>query len=100
MSAWTSPQQAQPGAEAARALPHDRSVDPATTFNAAEYVKALEPQSPISRARSRWRSFEGGTMLYVDALCDGFSLTGVPPMPSFAELPDLTPRVSASGSWP
>ena len=25
---------------------------------------------------------EGGTMLYVDALCDGFTLTGVPPDPA------------------
>src|SRR5260370_7448261 len=24
---------------------------------------------------------EGGTMLYVDALCDGFTLTGIPPNP-------------------
>jgi tRNA dimethylallyltransferase len=33
---------------------------------------------------------EGGTMLYVDALCDGFSLTGVPPDPQLrAELESM-----------
>jgi tRNA dimethylallyltransferase len=33
---------------------------------------------------------EGGTMLYVDALCDGFSLTGIPPNPELrAELQRL-----------
>jgi tRNA dimethylallyltransferase len=36
---------------------------------------------------------EGGTMLYVDALCDGFSLTGVPPNPELrAELEQLDPH--------
>ena len=33
-------------------------------------------------ARGHVPIVEGGTMLYVDALCDGFSLTGVPPNPA------------------
>jgi len=38
-------------------------------------------------ARGRTPIVEGGTMLYVDALCDGFSLTGIPPDPALrAEL--------------
>ncbi len=41
-------------------------------------------------ARGRTPIVEGGTMLYVDALCDGFSLTGVPPNPALrAELEGL-----------
>jgi tRNA dimethylallyltransferase len=30
-------------------------------------------------SRGKLPVIEGGTMLYVDALCDGFSLTGIPP---------------------
>jgi tRNA dimethylallyltransferase len=41
-------------------------------------------------ARGKTPIVEGGTMLYVDALCDGFSLTGVPPNPLLrAELESL-----------
>jgi tRNA dimethylallyltransferase len=54
-------------------------VDPATTFNAAEYVEGARAAIADISARGRIPIVEGGTMLYVDALCDGFSLTGVPP---------------------
>jgi tRNA dimethylallyltransferase len=54
-------------------------VDPATTFNAAEYVGGARGAIADIGARGRVPIVEGGTMLYVDALCDGFSLTGVPP---------------------
>src|SRR4051794_17304904 len=54
-------------------------VDPATTFNAAEYVEGARAAIADIAARGRIPIVEGGTMLYVDALCDGFSLTGVPP---------------------
>src|SRR5260370_39440371 len=41
-------------------------------------------------ARGKTPVVEGGTMLYVDALCDGLSLTGVPPNPALrAELEAL-----------
>jgi len=57
-------------------------VDPAaTTFNAAEYVQGARAAFADIEMRGRFRIVEGGTMLYVDALCDGFSLTGVPPNP-------------------
>src|SRR5207245_10183766 len=52
-------------------------VDPATTFNAAEYVEGARAAIGDTTARGRVAIVEGGTMLYVDALCDGFSLTGV-----------------------
>jgi tRNA dimethylallyltransferase len=56
-------------------------VDPASTFNAAEYVEGARAAIDDIAARGRVPIIEGGTMLYVDALCDGFSLTGVPPNP-------------------
>jgi tRNA dimethylallyltransferase len=56
-------------------------VDPASAFNAANYVDGARSAIADILARSRVPIIEGGTMLYVDALCDGFSLTGVPPNP-------------------
>jgi tRNA dimethylallyltransferase len=66
-------------------------VDPAaTTFNAAEYVQGARAAFADIERRGRLPIVEGGTMLYVDALCDGFSLTGVPPNPELrAELERL-----------
>jgi tRNA dimethylallyltransferase len=60
-------------------------VDPATTFNAANYVEGARAAITDIAARGRVPIVEGGTMLYVDALCDGFSLTGVPPNPALRE---------------
>ena len=54
-------------------------IDPAGTFNAAQYVQGARAAIMDVAARGRTPIVEGGTMLYVDALCDGFSLTGVPP---------------------
>jgi tRNA dimethylallyltransferase len=54
-------------------------VDPATSFNAAQYVAGARAAITDIAARGKVPVVEGGTMLYVDALCDGFSLTGVPP---------------------
>jgi tRNA dimethylallyltransferase len=56
-------------------------VDPAATFNAAHYIKGARAAIADIAAGGRVPVVEGGTMLYVDALCDGFSLTGVPPNP-------------------
>ena len=70
-------------------------VDPATTFNAAQYVDGARTAIADIAARDRVPIVEGGTMLYVDALCDGFSLTGVPPNPTLRaelELLDSTAR--------
>ena len=60
-------------------------VDPATSFNAANYVEGARSAIADILARGRVPIVEGGTMLYVDALCDGFSLTGVPPNPVLRE---------------
>jgi tRNA dimethylallyltransferase len=65
-------------------------VDPADGFNAAQYVKGARAAIVDIAARGKTPILEGGTMLYVDALCDGFSLTGVPPNPALrAELESL-----------
>jgi len=60
-------------------------VEPTTTFNAANYVEGARSAIADIHARGRVAIVEGGTMLYVDALCDGFSLTGVPPNPVLRE---------------
>ena len=54
-------------------------VDPASTFNAAEYVEGARRAIEDIASRGRMPIIEGGSMLYVDALCDGFSLAGIPP---------------------
>jgi len=65
-------------------------VDPASSFNAAQYVEGARAAIDDVLARGRTPTVEGGTMLYVDALCDGFSLTGIPPDPALrAELEQL-----------
>ncbi len=65
-------------------------IDPADGFNAAQYVQGARAAIADIAARGRTPIVEGGTMLYVDALCDGFSLTGVPPNPGLrAELESL-----------
>ncbi len=68
-------------------------VDPATTFNAAEYVDGARAAIVDIAARGRLPIVEGGTMLYIDALSDGFSLTGVPPN---NELRDELSRLDAA----
>ncbi|GAC1474835.1 MAG: tRNA (adenosine(37)-N6)-dimethylallyltransferase MiaA [Candidatus Dormibacteraceae bacterium] len=56
-------------------------VDPAAGFTAAEDVRRAPTAISDVHGRNGMPIVEGGTMLYVDALCDGFSLTGVPPNP-------------------
>jgi tRNA dimethylallyltransferase len=74
----------KPSPEDARAVRYHMIdfVDPAASFNAAEYVRGARAAIADISARGRVPIIEGGTMLYVDALCDGFSLTGVPPNPA------------------
>ncbi|HYM67581.1 MAG TPA: tRNA (adenosine(37)-N6)-dimethylallyltransferase MiaA, partial [Patescibacteria group bacterium] len=56
-------------------------ADPRTGFNAADYLRGAGASIQAIIARGRTPIVEGGTMLYVDALCDGFSLAGIPPNP-------------------
>jgi tRNA dimethylallyltransferase len=71
----------KPSPEQRRALRYHMIdfVDPATSFNAAHYVAGARAAIDEIASRGRMPIVEGGTMLYVDALCDGFSLTGIPP---------------------
>jgi len=82
----------KPSAEHRRAVRYHMVdfVDPAASFNAAHYVHGANEAIADIEGRGRVPVIEGGTMLYVDALCDGFSLTGVPPDPDLrAELQAL-----------
>ena len=54
-------------------------VDPSLSFNAAQYVRGAAAAIDDIAARGLVPIVEGGTMLYVDALSDGFTLTGIPP---------------------
>ena len=56
-------------------------VDPAASFNAAEYTQGARAAIEDILSRGHTPIVEGGTMLYVDALTEGFSLAGVPPDP-------------------
>jgi tRNA dimethylallyltransferase len=65
-------------------------VNPSLNFNAAQYVQGATAAIDDIVARGRAPIVEGGTMLYVDALCDGFTLTGIPPNPALrSELAQL-----------
>src|SRR5438034_9651153 len=67
-------------------------VDPATSFNAAQYVAGARAAIDDIASRGRVPIVEGGTMLYIDALCDGFSLAGIPPNPALRkQLESLPP---------
>jgi tRNA dimethylallyltransferase len=56
-------------------------VDPDAGFSAGEYIAGARSAIDEILGRGRIPIVEGGTMLYVDALCDGFTLTGIPPNP-------------------
>jgi tRNA dimethylallyltransferase len=84
----------KPSAEHLRAVRYHMVdfVDPASSFNAAQYLHGANDAIADIESRDRAAVIEGGTMLYVDALCDGFSLTGVPPDPELrAVLESLEP---------
>ena len=84
----------KPSAEHLRAVRYHMVdfVDPASSFNAAQYLQGANDAIADIESRDRAAVVEGGTMLYVDALCDGFSLTGVPPDPELrAVLESLEP---------
>jgi tRNA dimethylallyltransferase len=71
----------KPPQDQRRAVPYHMIdfVDPATGFNAAQYVAGARAAISDILDRGGIPIVEGGTMLYVDALCDGFGLTGVAP---------------------
>jgi tRNA dimethylallyltransferase len=66
-------------------------VDAAATFNAAQYVEGARAAIAEILQRGNLPIIEGGTMLYVDALTEGFSLTGVPPNPELRAQLEMLP---------
>ncbi|MFI5282343.1 MAG: tRNA (adenosine(37)-N6)-dimethylallyltransferase MiaA [Candidatus Dormibacterales bacterium] len=54
-------------------------VDPRRAFNVAEFVQGANQAIDDIQQRGLVAIVEGGTMLYVDSLCDGFNLAGIPP---------------------
>jgi tRNA dimethylallyltransferase len=56
-------------------------VPPTAGFNVAEWVAGATRSIDEIEARGRLPIVEGGTMLYIDALTEGFTLAGVPPDP-------------------
>lgn len=53
-------------------------VPPSASFNVAEWVSGASAAIDEIARRGRQPIVEGGTMLYVDALAEGFTLAGVP----------------------
>jgi tRNA dimethylallyltransferase len=56
-------------------------ADPRTTYTAYEFVAAANAAIADIAARGRAPIVEGGSMLWADALAEGFSLAGVAPRP-------------------
>jgi tRNA dimethylallyltransferase len=56
-------------------------ADARTTYTAYEFVEAANVAIADIAARGRLPVVEGGSMLWADALAEGFSLAGVPPRP-------------------
>lgn len=66
-------------------------ADPARLFTVHDFVQAAGVALAGIVARGRLAIVEGGSMLWADALMDGFSLAGVPPRPERrAQLEELT----------
>lgn len=66
-------------------------ADPRTAYTAFEFVEAANAAIAGIAARGKLPIVEGGSMLWADALTEGFSLAGVPPRPQRrAELEQLT----------
>ncbi len=56
-------------------------ADPRTIYTAYEFVAAANEAIASIAGRGRLPVVEGGSMLWADALAEGFSLAGVPPRP-------------------
>jgi tRNA dimethylallyltransferase len=73
----------KPGREQMAKVPYHLVgiADPEGTFNVFQFVEAARPAIVEIAGRGRVPVLEGGSMLWADALLDGFSLGGVPPRP-------------------
>lgn len=57
-------------------------ADPRTTYSVFDFVEAANQAIVNTAARGRLPIVEGGSMLWADALTEGFSLARVPPQPA------------------
>lgn len=73
----------KPSPERLTAVPHHLVgvAEPRRTFTVHHFVSTATAAIEDISARGRLPVLEGGTMLWADALLDGFTLTGVPPRP-------------------
>ncbi|MDR0357928.1 MAG: tRNA (adenosine(37)-N6)-dimethylallyltransferase MiaA [bacterium] len=73
----------KPSPERLAAVPHHLVgvADPRQTFTVHDFVGAATAAVEGIAGRGRLPVLEGGTMLWADALLDGFTLAGVPPRP-------------------
>jgi tRNA dimethylallyltransferase len=73
----------KPSPEALHQVPYHLVgvADPRTTYNVFQFVEAANAAITAIAARGRLPMVEGGSMLWADALAEGFSLAGVPPRP-------------------
>ena len=73
----------KPDAEAMRKVRYHLVgvADPRTTFTVHDFVEAANAAVADIAARGRAPIVEGGSMLWADALAEGFSLSGIAPRP-------------------
>lgn len=73
----------KPSPEQLAAVPHHvvGVADPRELFTVHDFVGAATAAVEDIAGRGRLPVLEGGTMLWADALLDGFTLAGVPPRP-------------------
>ncbi len=73
----------KPSPEAMQAVPYHLVgiADPGQSFSVFQFVEAASAAIREIHGRGRLALVEGGTMLWADALAEGFSLGGVPPRP-------------------
>jgi tRNA dimethylallyltransferase len=73
----------KPSREEMREVPYHLVgvADPSTSFNVFHFVQAAGAAVVDIAGRGRLPIVEGGSMLWADALLDGFSLAGVAPRP-------------------
>jgi tRNA dimethylallyltransferase len=89
----------KPSPEDLRTVPYHLVgvADPRTTYTAFEFVEAANAAIAGIAARGRVPIVEGGTMLWADALAEGFSLAGVAPRPERRAELERLPVVELAG---
>jgi tRNA dimethylallyltransferase len=89
----------KPPAEDMRTVPYHLVgvADPRATYTAFDFVAAANDAIAGIAARGRLPVVEGGSMLWADALAEGFSLTGVAPRPQRRAQLERLPAAELAG---